>query len=520
MRRLNSAGWIAFGLGLAASTATAASVRECSEKEVDASNVSIHDDPPVRAVVFTGRSNANFEVNVALKLANDGSVACFRNFDSWDGEGPWPLYFPKAAIARQAVTWRYAAPAKEADRWIVQTVRFERVPLPRMAQPKAPASQVAFQHMRTNCYGPCPAYTVTVHGDGRVEYAGVVADITGPLSYRIPAAGAEALIVRQLKRDLWNARDQYVASQPDASHNLLTITVGGHSKRIHDYLGEQVGMPTSVREAEDDVDAVAGVGRWLHLTPDGLHDLEAMGFDFRSQQAADMLVNIIGNENIDDDTIISILVRGAPLSGRTWSVSGPIPDKMSPLIDAAIAANRPVVVEKLIAMGALTAAGVPDKTRVNSAFQTAVSSNSLIFVKRMAEFHPYLTYVPDGASAPQSVLFMIENGDKAFLAALIDMGADPTGRDSDGNTLLHKLGNDPELTDFLLAHGVDINAKNANGETALLVLIDEDAVLHLLDLGADPTIRTEDTSIWSEADLFGWKRVPAWLETHNYHRPK
>src|SRR5262252_8625610 len=25
---------------------------------------------------------------------------------------------------------------------------------------------------RTHCYGNCPAYTVTIHGDGRVEYAG------------------------------------------------------------------------------------------------------------------------------------------------------------------------------------------------------------------------------------------------------------------------------------------------------------------------------------------------------------
>ncbi len=25
---------------------------------------------------------------------------------------------------------------------------------------------------RTSCYGNCPAYSVTIHGDGRIEYAG------------------------------------------------------------------------------------------------------------------------------------------------------------------------------------------------------------------------------------------------------------------------------------------------------------------------------------------------------------
>lgn len=530
MRGMMSTGWIAFALGLVTSTATAATVPECSQKDVDAARFSPNSDffsvemPEARTVVFSSGSNANFATYVDVKLTDSGAVASFRVSQWLDFGPPWPLKFPRSAVARAAATWHFPAPKGRVGRWGSQAVRFERAPVPRVSAPAVPDDQMGFQHIRTNCYGPCPAYTVTVHGDGRVEYdGGSTAGLVGPLAYRIPVADVRALIARQAARDLWNAKDQYVALETDSSHNVLKITAGARSKTIHDYIGEQMSMPASVREAEDDIDAVAAVDRWIHVTPDSLRDLESLGFDFRSQQAADMLVNMIRDKTTGDDGIVAVIARGAPFSARQWSSGGIIPDKMRPMLDEAIAANRPIVAERLIAAGALTVGGAPDKTRVNSAFRAALESGSLVFVQRLAEFHPHLTYRPDEGSEEQSVLFLLRSGGEQstnLLVYLVGIGADPASRDADGNTLLHMLGDDPKSADFLLAHGVDINAKNAEGETALLTGADEDAVLHLLDLGADPTLHTDAASIWSRADIFEWKRVPAWLQAHNYQRPK
>ena len=38
--------------------------------------------------------------------------------------------------------------------------------------PDADVKTLTVQLERTACYGNCPAYTVTIHGDGRVEYNG------------------------------------------------------------------------------------------------------------------------------------------------------------------------------------------------------------------------------------------------------------------------------------------------------------------------------------------------------------
>ena len=511
-----STGWFAVALGLATATAThAAVVHDCSDAEMYADLPSWNTEVPTRVVKSHGRTTGIFEIQVNLKLDDNGRVVCYHSAPNWDGVPPWNLTLPSKALVRAATNWRFASPKTADGHWISQTVRFE-ASAPLVRQPRAPKSQIAFRHVRANCYGPCPSYTVTVRGDGRVDYDGGVADIPGKLSYRIPVADAEALITRQSSRDLWNRGTAYTGSEFDASHDFLTITYGKRSKHIHDYLGAQVGMPVAISDAEKDIDDTAGVMRWVHATPETLTDLEGLGFDFHSRRAGDAVVSMIDDSDVEDATILGMISQGAPMTGQGWHTG----NQPEAAIDLAIEANRPAVVEALIAAGALNVAGAPDKMRVNSAFQSAMASDSLVFVKRLAEFHPYLTYMTDEASAPQSVLFLAQHGNKAFVSALVDMGADPAGRDGDGNTLLHKLGNDPEVADFLLAHGVDINARNTDGETALLILYNEDAVLHLLDLGADPTVRTDTASIWSRADTFEWKRVPDWLEAHNYHRAK
>ena len=66
------------------------------------------------------------------------------------------------------------------------------------------------------------------------------------------------------------------------------------------------------------------------------------------------------------------------------------------------------------------------------------------------------------------------------------------------NTYLHRAvmeGAKPFVIEFLLKRGVDINARNAQGETALLIAAwtgREELVEVLLNKGADPNVKTRN----------------------------
>jgi ankyrin repeat protein len=90
-------------------------------------------------------------------------------------------------------------------------------------------------------------------------------------------------------------------------------------------------------------------------------------------------------------------------------------------------------------------------------------------------------------------------GDEALvkIQLLIDHGADPSCPNIDGDTPLHlaaRTGPQPDLTKLLLENEVDVNARDAKGNTALHIAItnlerSKDVVQVLLAHHADPNIR-------------------------------
>lgn len=412
-------------------------------------------------------------------------------------------------------------------------MRFTHAPMPEIVTPAGPPDQVTFTHQHTNCYGSCPAYTIIVHGDGLVEYHGSVADLTGDLTYRIAPEAALALINRQQARDLWNMQDQYVSAQTDASHDVLTIAIAGQKKSIHDYLGKTIGMPPAITAAEDDIDTTGDVATWLHMTTGSLKRLDDLHFNFKSQQASDMLVNMIEDRETDDSVVFALIDRGVPFDGNTFTFFPDEPRPPTLPVDTAITSDRPAVFARLIAGGGLQRDRKLDQGRVDSAFDAAITADRLPYMQKLAAFHPSLTYGIEHtdygtdpettAMEQQSVLFLVEgNGDDdiATIKYLMSMGADVKARSASGGTLLHSLGNNAEIVQYLIAQGIDLNLRNEFGETALLATVDEDAALVLLDAGADPNMTDENgTSIFDNAKLFNWQRVPAWLAAHGYNAP-
>lgn len=123
---------------------------------------------------------------------------------------------------------------------------------------------VKIELSRTACYGRCPAYAVTIRGDGKVRFTGeAFVAIPGKHDAKIPLEAMRSLIRQFESARFFAAGDKYVATVTDNPTYTLTLTVGGKTKSVRDYVGEQVGMPLVITDLENAVDEVAGTKRWI-----------------------------------------------------------------------------------------------------------------------------------------------------------------------------------------------------------------------------------------------------------------
>lgn len=136
---------------------------------------------------------------------------------------------------------------------------------------------------RTYCMGACPVYSVTVHGDGRLEYNGVdnVA-VTGPKQARVSRAEVERIsrLVDHAQFFDRNDTGELPAPAPcttvngmttcsysahycsDTSHAKLTVTKRGRTHTIdNDHCDEKPGLD----DIEDEIEAL--VRTWIDANP-------------------------------------------------------------------------------------------------------------------------------------------------------------------------------------------------------------------------------------------------------------
>jgi ankyrin repeat protein len=82
-----------------------------------------------------------------------------------------------------------------------------------------------------------------------------------------------------------------------------------------------------------------------------------------------------------------------------------------------------------------------------------------------------------------------------IIKLLLQYGADPKIADNDGNTAMHRYLSDTGLRPLYVQAGADVNAVNNRGWTPLMNAARRDSdklVMELLDLGADPMLKTPD----------------------------
>lgn len=118
---------------------------------------------------------------------------------------------------------------------------------------------------RTDCYGTCPVYKVTVFRDGTIEYVGMkYVKVTGKASGQLSEDQVDKLEDLFLKYQYMKFKiayhDAHVSDMP--SVNTSYTPAGGFPKRVRHYLGDD-SAPATLDRIERAIDRVVDVERWI-----------------------------------------------------------------------------------------------------------------------------------------------------------------------------------------------------------------------------------------------------------------
>ena len=134
------------------------------------------------------------------------------------------------------------------------------------------ATDAVITLLRTECFGSCPAYKVTILGDGTVSYEGrrFVA-VEGHQTAQIDPEDVRQLVAQFYEIDYFSLQDSYECPVTDLPTAVTAISIAGDSKSVSDYgpgyEDASCAAPQALVELEERIDEVAGSARWVEGTP-------------------------------------------------------------------------------------------------------------------------------------------------------------------------------------------------------------------------------------------------------------
>jgi hypothetical protein len=127
---------------------------------------------------------------------------------------------------------------------------------------------LTIQLERTACYGTCPGYSVTIHGDGRVEYNGKShVKESGAREGRMEPDAIRALASEFAKTKFWEIADNYSEEKcrgrfcTDMPTAITEASVKGQTHRVTHYYGCG-SAPKSLFGLESAIDKSANSEQW------------------------------------------------------------------------------------------------------------------------------------------------------------------------------------------------------------------------------------------------------------------
>lgn len=410
--------------------------------------------------------------------------------------------------------------------------------------PTAAPADIEITLERSACFGTCPDYRVTITGDGSVRFSdrevnfpGAAAEVhsmfngqnvlwSGTHDAEVSPQAVAELIEKFRASHFMGMKPEYTAGVTDNPTYALTLRVGKTTKRVVDYVGNEVGMPASVTALEDAVDELAGTQRWVRGNAQTIALLKAQDFDFKSRDAAELVQSAIQlnswppDQSGANELIEAAITEGLDLStpvdvgvGERSTESAPIG---SVIAHYAAETGNEALFEEMSRKGQVVRMA---KKSLDSAFLSGVGCSARI-AKALVEAGADPKAVGDDGNALHALRSSYGRCADAgserraeMAAALVALAVPLEARDNIGWTPLMGC-DDPAVAQILLQAGANPNAKDSDGTPVALSVDDDRVVLTLLRAGADPKAKDGGGSLRQQALRRHWPGTLNWLDKH------
>ena len=394
----------------------------------------------------------------------------------------------------------------------VEPNRSQHMPFPQVKDWES----VKITLQRNACYEECPWYSVEVHGDGSVFYDGKsYVAVRGHHRDRVPRNNVLELVRMFEQADYYSLPAQYSRCFLDTETQVTSIEIDGQRKQVFSCTAGEPPTPAAIFKLERAIDDFSDSGRWARGNAATVPALQAEHWDFKSTGAAATLARVAQYGNAD--AVRALVSRGAPINGKNDRGKTPLLQAalqgnvamLRPLLGAGAAANRPDLARAVVSAaysgkvealrlllrygGSLNSRDRDGRTVLIS----AATSGSPAMVKEVLKSHPNVnarascsrckhagrTALMEVAAhefwstSPEDVLQVTE--------LLLHAGAQVNLRDGQGNTaLILCTDHAPKLALPLIQAGADVNARNNEGDTALSQAEDDNLKRLLMQHGA------------------------------------
>jgi hypothetical protein len=172
---------------------------------------------------------------------------------------------------------------------------------------------------RTACYGVCPVYVVTIHGDGHVEYIGEnYVDIPGPQETEIQPDKLQALLRTAERIHFFDLKEKYFEDCTDQPTSIITLKLDGKSKVVSNYYGgcerRTTGPQVELANMATEIDELAGTASWIRCDEECTKKLIQDGIAINAQAPSGKTALLLAIEKGEIGKVRLLLNAGAAVN--------------------------------------------------------------------------------------------------------------------------------------------------------------------------------------------------------------
>lgn len=217
----------------------------------------------------------------------------------------------------------------------------------RRAFNEPPPQSVVVTLQRTRCpEGVCPAYAVTLRGNGSVEYTGEwEVDIPGRQVGRVDPAVVRELVMNADAIGFSTMQDRYYEDCTDLPTTIISIQGGGNNKRVSsDYSSgcdpKHIGPQVDLAQFAEKIDSAAGTAHWIKCDAKCIADSIKSNLDVNSQSSYGETPLLVSTRRKELSKMMLLLDAGAKvdladdrgLTPLMWAVTTQQPSAVRELL--------------------------------------------------------------------------------------------------------------------------------------------------------------------------------------------